>query len=90
MFDKWTLLGITVSKVDNAADAVTVNDENTAFWVVFLLAVIIVCIILGKYLPEIKNTLRNRKKESAELKAEKARNEELERLHRIKEKNKRK
>lgn len=91
MFDKLTLLGIAVSGMENTAEqAVEENNENAAFWIVILLAVIIICIILGKYLPEVIQSVKDRKKANVQKKDEDRRSEELERLHRIKEKNKRK
>lgn len=85
------LLAISVSgNIDTANQAPTDDPKTKALWIVILLAIIIVSILAARLFPAVSQSLKSRKKNSAKSKAEKERDEELERLHRIKEKNKRK
>lgn len=91
MFDKLNLLGIgVVGMNDNPPPEPPVDDAGKTFWVIILLAIIVICLLLSKYLPDVADSLKNGKKNKEQKKIEQARDEELERLHKIKERNKRK
>lgn len=85
------LLAITSDDKNSELFAPPVNEPRTiAICVVVLVAIIIGCILISKFAPEVAALIQSRKKENAKGRAEKERAAELERLHRIKEKNKRK
>ena len=91
MCENLNLLSLTVSSVYNDTIAQPVDETpKKVFWIIFLIFVILICTLGAKYMPEISNSIRIKKKENEQKKYEKSRQEELERLHEIKRKNKRK
>lgn len=91
MFDKLNLLAISVSDINNQIMEQPVDETpKKVFWIVILILVILICTFAARYMSETKEAIRIKKKENEQKKHEKAREEELERLHKIKEKNKRK
>lgn len=91
MNDIINLLSIAVVGVENTANQEPTTDpKSRAIWVLVLLAIIIGSVLVSRFLPSVPETIKNKKADNEKLKAEKERNAELERLHKIKEKNKRK
>lgn len=89
MLEKLNTLAISVT--ENSLDPNSGNDsKEKIIWIVVLLAIIAVCVIVSKYVPNFEESLSAKKREKQQKKIEKARDEELERLHKIKKKNKRK
>lgn len=66
------------------------DDKQKAIWIIALVAVIIICIVVSQIKFNISGKIKAKKEENAKKKVEKERNDELERLHEIKRKNKRK
>lgn len=89
MFEKLNYLGITVSERNDFPDYIP-DDSGKAAWIIALIAIIVFCLIIAHYLPIIKESLKSKKTEIKQGKSKKERDAELERLHKIKEKNKRK
>lgn len=83
------LLAITAT--GNFPDPDLVLEEKTKTAVILIsLAVIALSVFFARFFPELSGSFAEKKKASERKKTEKKREEELERLHRIKEKNKRK
>lgn len=66
------------------------ENREMLIWIIALILIIAVCVIIGLFGPKIKSNITKKKEMAAIKKSEKERNAELERLHKIKEKNKRK
>lgn len=80
-------LAISVSEADpiyNGAD-----EKMKTVWIVALIAVIAICIALSRVKLDIGDRLEKKKIEREQKRREENRNAELERLHEIKRKNKR-
>ena len=82
-------LAISVSELDPIQEN-SGDDKQKAIWIIALVAVIVICIVLGQIKFDIHGKMKAKKEEKAKIKAEKQRDEELERLHEIKRKNQRK
>lgn len=89
MFDCFlNTLAISVSELDPVQ---TDNDEKQkVIWIIALAAVIVICIALSRIKLDLGKKIAAKKDENTRKKAEKKRDEELERLHEIKRKNQRK
>lgn len=81
-------LAISVSELDPVQN--DGDDKQKMIWIIALAAVVIICIVIGLIKFDISGKIKAKKTENAKKKVEKERNEELERLHEIKRKNKRK
>lgn len=86
-----------LEKLNTLAISVTENpigqpvEEPKNMLLVVVLAVITgICVVVLNYLPEMKAYFKTGKQRKQQKKINKARDEELERLHKIKKKNKRK
>lgn len=91
MLDKLITYGISVSGVGTEiTDEVTNSPKEIAAWIIALIAVIVASILISKYGKSIIDSVKSKKSELSQKKIEDERNAELERLHKIKEKNKRK
>lgn len=68
------------------------DEKSKTVWIIALVAVVLVCIALSrcKFKFNVGENLAAKKAEKKNTKAEKQRNDELERLHEIKRKNQRK
>ena len=85
------LLAIVSDDKNTELFAPVENEPKTiAVCIVVLVAIIIACILISKFAPEVAAAMKAKKSESEKNKAENERKAELERLHKIKEKNKRK
>lgn len=85
------LLGIAVSGINDTINQEPTDDPKAkSIWTLVLLAIIIGSVLISRFLPSVPETIKSKKADSEKLKTEKERNAELERLHKIKEKNKRK
>mgnify|MGYP004648976959 CR=1 FL=1 len=82
-------LAISVSELDPIQEN-SGDDKQKAIWIIALVAVIVICIVLSQIKFDIRGKMKAKKEEKAKIKAEKQRDEELERLHEIKRKNQRK
>lgn len=84
-------LAVGVSSYLPEQEAVA-DEKAKTVWIIALVAVVLVCIVLGRcrFSFNAGEKLAARKAEKAKTKAEKQRNDELERLHEIKRKNRRK
>lgn len=81
-------LAISVSELDPIQN--DGGEKQKAVWIIALVAVIIICVVLSQIKFDISGKIKAKKAENAKKKVEKERNEELERLHKIKRKNQRK
>lgn len=95
MLNKFLIpLEIAVNGVDSRTqemiDAANKEKHDTIMWACILGGIFVLCIILAFVLPKIKKKTDAKKAQRNEAKAAKKREEELERLHEIKKKNKRK
>lgn len=84
------LLALSVSSMNPIDEVVNEDPEVKAIWIVVLIAIILACVLVGKYLPSTMSSIKDKRAKSEIEKKQKERDAELERLHRIKEKNKRK
>ena len=88
MLEKLNTLAISVT--ENNLNNIGDDPKEKAIWIIVLIAIIAVCVIVSRYVPNFDESLSAKKREKQQKKIEKARDEELERLHKIKKKNKRK
>lgn len=89
MFNKFmNLLAISVSELNPVQD--DGDEKQKAIWIVVLIAVVIACVLLSRLKLDLGGKIKEKKAERVKKKAEKLRDEELDRLHKIKKKNQRK
>lgn len=89
MFNEFlNTLAISVSELNPTQN--DGDEKQKAIWIVALIAVVLVCVILSQLKFDFSGKLKAKKDEQSKKKAEKKRDEELERLHKIKRKNQRK
>lgn len=81
-------MAINISKLEPVQN--DGDEKQKAIWIIALAAVVVICIVLSQIKFNFGEKMKARKAERAKLNAEKKRDEELERLHEIKRKNKRK
>ncbi len=84
-------LAIGVSSYTTESETAA-DEKMKTVWIIALVAVVLVCVVLGRCGLELNvgEKLAAKKAQKKKTKAEKQRNDELERLHEIKRKNKRK
>ncbi len=84
-------LAISVSSYTTESETAA-DEKMKTVWIIALVAVVLVCVVLGRCGLELNvgEKLAAKKAQKKKTKAEKQRNDELERLHEIKRKNKRK
>lgn len=84
-------LAIGVSSYTTESETAA-DEKMKTIWIIALVAVVLVCVVLGRCGLELNvgEKLAEKKAQKKKTKAEKQRNDELERLHEIKRKNKRK
>lgn len=90
LLNKLKLLAIGVSSANPIEETPSEEPNEMIMWIVILIAVVLACVLFGKCLPSIVRSLKKRKAKREAEKIQMERDAELERLHRIKEKNKRK
>lgn len=89
MFNEFmNLLAISVSELNPVQD--DGDEKQKAIWMVVLIAVVIACVLLSRLKLDLGGKIKEKKAERVKKKAEKLRDEELDRLHKIKKKNQRK
>ena len=81
-------LAISVSELDPVQN--DGDEKQKAIWIIALVAVVVLCVVLSQIKFGFVEKIKAKKAEKAKQKADKKRDEELERLHEIKRKNKRK
>lgn len=81
-------LAISVSELDPVQN--DGDEKQKAIWIIALVAVVVLCVVLSQIKFGFGEKMKAKKAEKAKQKADKKRDEELERLHEIKRKNKRK
>ena len=89
MYDKIRLLGLITTSNDIMADIDKGNTgslKDNIGLALLLLAILIACLLINYYAPKIKESISDKKIKNKEDE----RQAELDRLHKIKEKNKRK
>lgn len=85
------LLAISASGINNTINQEPTDDpKSKAIWIIILSGIIIASVLIARFVPDVSDTINNRKANNLKSKAEKERSDELERLHKIKKKNKRK
>ena len=84
-------LAISVSSYTTESETAA-DEKMKTVWIIALVAVVLVCVVLDRCGLELNvgEKLAAKKAQKKKTKAEKQRNDELERLHEIKRKNKRK
>lgn len=82
------MLAIGVTALDPVKNET--DTKQKAIWIVVLLAVVIICVVLSRLKIDFAGKIQAKKDETVRKQKEKMRDEELDRLHEIKRKNKRK